>query len=349
MITGLLTIRLKKIIIIFGAGFRYKPFRHKENKMKKLIALFIAVLMLTLSSSFVFPSGAEGGNDLNLSLTNAAGLQNEEITVELNITENSGFYCLWFLLYYDSDTFILRDTKYNKDLAEYGEFWKTKDNQTVDQFSGPISDRAFEYLKDYNISANDKNFKIIFFDSNSIEEDVTYTGNVATFTFQIMGIADDGDYTIGIIPSFEDIINVSDDQLNVTWSNATVRVGSEKEPVETQKIISQEDTVDASEITEDPYEYPGNITDTDPVSDSETDGKESGADSNVGSDVETDGTDTEKEPDVEVETKPSSDNEVEVFGKSFPIIYIIIGSLAVLVIAAAILTAVFIKSKKKKQ
>ena len=72
--------------------------------------------MVILNAALALPSFAADTDTLNLSMTNAAGYQNEEITIELNINENPGFSYLVFLLYYDSDTFILRDTELTEEL-----------------------------------------------------------------------------------------------------------------------------------------------------------------------------------------------------------------------------------------
>ena len=315
--------------------------------MKRILSVIIASLMVILNAALALPSFAADTDTLNLSMTNAAGYQNEEITIELNINENPGFSYLVFLLYYDSDTFILRDTELTEEYSEYLELWDSKDNISSDELSGPIATRILSQLKDYNISASDKSYKLVILEPYKFN-DITNTGTILKFKFQIMGIAKDGEYTIGILPSNEDIINAKDEDVNVSWSNANVRVGSEKAPEETQKTITYEDTVDASEITEDPGDTTSVVTDKDtstetdkePVSSDDTESGEGAKDTE---------SDSEKESDVEVNSNPSNDKEVEVLGNKVPVLYIIIGALVILVIAAVILTAVFMKSKKNKQ
>ena len=304
--------------------------------------------MVILTTSLAFPSFAADPDTLDVSLTNAAGLQNEEITIELNINENPGFSYFVCLLYYDSDTFILRDTELNDEFSKYLELWDSKDNVSDDELTGPIASRLLSQLKDYNISSSDKNFKLIILEPYGFD-DIYNKGTIIKFTFQIMGIAEDGEYTIGILPSNEDIINAKDEDLDVIWTNASVRVGSEKVPEETQKVISYEDTVDASDITEDHgKDDPSTVTENDTSTDTDKEPGTSNDDTANGGSESTE-SNTEKETDVEVETNPSSNEEVEMFGNKVPVLYIIIGALVLLIAAAAILTAVFLKSKKKKQ
>lgn len=316
--------------------------------MKKTLSLIIASLMVILAAALAFPSFAADSDTLDISLTNAAGLQNEEITIEVNINENPGFSYIVFLLYYDADTFILRNTELNEDFAEYLDIWDSKDNASADELTGPLAERIRVKLKDYNISSSDKNFKLVILEPYGFD-DITITGNILKFTFQIMGIAEDGEYTIGILPSDEDIINSEDEDINVTWTNANVRVGSEKVPEETQKAITYEDTVDASEITEDQGNDPSVVTDKDTSAGTEKEPVSSSDDTTRNIDSQSSEADTEKVTDIEIETNPSSEDKVEVLGTKIPVLYIIIGALILLIASAAILTAVFMKSKKKKQ
>ena len=222
--------------------------------MKKILSVFLSMLMIASVFAAAIPVGAEktyAGN-VDFSMTNAAGYRNDEITIELKLNSNPGICCFWFLLYYEEDAFILRDVEVNKELTDVGEFFDTPDNVTADRLSGPIAEEVLGYFKDYNISTKDKNFKILFYDYDSIQENMTFTGTVATLTFQIMGIASTGDHTIGIMPGFDNFFNIDFEDISVSWTNATVNVGSETVPPETQEKLTESDTVAPSEITEEP-------------------------------------------------------------------------------------------------
>ncbi|MBQ7499736.1 MAG: hypothetical protein IJT91_02465, partial [Clostridia bacterium] len=67
--------------------------------MKKILSIFLTLLMLSMTVLASIPVGAreyKGGN-LDFSMTNAAGNPNDEITIQLNLNENPGFYAFWFM------------------------------------------------------------------------------------------------------------------------------------------------------------------------------------------------------------------------------------------------------------
>ncbi len=277
--------------------------------------------------------------NLDFSLTNAAGKQNDEITVELKLNENPGLYAFYIILYYESDVFILRDIKYSEELTEFGEFEPTKANLSADELKGPIAKNALETFKDYNIDTSDKNFKVLMFTSNGLDDNTEFTGTVAAITFQIMGIAEDGEYTIGMMPAEGNFINGAMEDLSVTWTNATVRVGDEKVPEETQKTISFEDTEKPEDITTETEKDPD-----DTIKPVDSDTKEVETDDN-GETVEP-VIDTEKS-DVEGDDNKKEQTTMEVFGQKIPIIYIIIVILLILVAIAAVLFVILSKTKKR--
>ncbi len=304
----------------------------------------IAAVMLF---ALVTPSfAAKYVGNLDFSLTNAAGKQNDEITVELKLNENPGLYAFYIILYYESDVFILRNIEYNEELTEFGEFEPTKANLSADELKGPIALNALETFKDYNIDTSDKNFKVLMFTSNGLDDNTMFTGTVATITFQIMGIAEDGEYTIGMMPAEGNFINGAMEDLSVTWTNATVRVGDEKIPEETQKTITFEDTEKPDDITTDTEPSPD-----DPIKpvDSETNAVVTDEGGNTVEPVDTGKDEPGKEEDVKGDDEKKEQTTMEVFGQKIPVIYIIIVILLILVAVAAILFVILSKSKKKKQ
>ena len=311
--------------------------------MKKLLSIAMAAVMLFALASPAFATKYVG--NLDFSLTNAAGKQNDEITVELKLNENPGLYAFYIILYYESDVFILRNIEYSKELTEFGEFEPTKANLSADELKGPIATRALETFVDYNIDTSDKNFKVLMFTSNGLDDNTEFTGTVATITFQIMGIAEDGEYTIGMMPAEGNFINGAMEDLSVTWTNATVRVGDEKVPEETQKTISFEDTEKPDDITTDTEPSPD-----DPIKpvDSET-GVETDDGGNTVEPVDTGKDEPGKEEDVKGDDEKKEQTTMEVFGQKIPVIYIIIVILLILAAVAAILFIILSKSKKKKQ
>ncbi len=198
--------------------------------MKKFLSALCAACLLVCSLTFTAPSAKAAGDSLDIVLTNASGVVNDEITVEMNITQNPGMYAFWFFLYYDSDAFILKDVKVNEALKSEGDLYDTENAATSDSVKGLIAKRVINYFGSYGVDSAGKNLKILFFEGKSIYENTDYVGNVATFTFQIMGIADDGEYEIGLIPDPSSIINNDSDVLPVTWKNSIVAVGNTTPP-----------------------------------------------------------------------------------------------------------------------
>ena len=220
--------------------------------MKKVISLVLTALFIAAAFISAVPAGAEEytGN-LDFSLTNAAGVQSDEITLELNIDKNSGFWAFIIYIYYDSDIFILRDVTYNDQLLEVGDFMRSKNNVTADNMTGAAWDSALKRFQQFNIGTSDKEFKLIYFDMGD-NGDSDFTGTVATLKFQIMGIAPDGDYEIGIMPSPGNAINDNSEDLLVSWKNARVHVGDNNVPKETEPVVNVTDTVAPEEMTEEP-------------------------------------------------------------------------------------------------
>lgn len=228
--------------------------------MKRIISLVFALVFLFTASVFVLPSSNAAGEKLNFVLTNAAGNANDEITVELQITENPGFYAFWFFLYYDSDTFILRDYTVNGELTAVGELVKSQDAMTADSIAGPIAKRVITYFPSYGVDASDKNLKILYFEEKAFDRNVTFTGTAITFTFQIMGIANDGEYSIGLVPDHESIINCDGEDVPFTWQNAVIAVGDTTVP-DTEETRNPDDTVTPIPDDTDNNVTPGTETD----------------------------------------------------------------------------------------
>ncbi|MBQ7500486.1 MAG: hypothetical protein IJT91_06295 [Clostridia bacterium] len=307
--------------------------------MKKLISLAITAVMLFALAVPAFAVNYVG--NLDFSLTNAAGKQNDEITVELKLNENPGLYGFFIILYYDSDVFILRDIEFDEELLEFGGFEPTKANLSADELTGPINTRALESFAEYNIDTSNLNFKVLMYTANGLDEDTDFTGTVAKITFQIMGIAEDGDYTIGMMPAEGNFINAKMEDLSVTWTNATVRVGDEKAPVETQKPITFEDTQEPEDITTESEPNPD-----DPIKPVDTDTETAPVTDESGETVKP--IDTEKD-DVQGEDEKKEQTTIEVMGQNIPVIYIIIAVILILAAVAAILFVILSKTKKKKQ
>lgn len=310
-----------------------------ECKMKKIIS---AALCLIMIAAMALPSfAANYAGNLDFSLTNAAGKQNEEITVELKLNENPGMYGFFIVIYYDSDTFIMRDIEFDGELTEFGEFEPTKMNLSMDELKGPILKNLPDAMRDYGIEPEDKNFKALMFNAYGLDEDTDFTGTVAKITFQIMGIAEDGDYTIGIMPCEGNFINAASEDLSVTWTNATVHVGDSTVPEVTQESRSLEDT-EKTPVTTAESENPD-----DPIKpvDSETENASPVTDEKGETVEPAETTDT----DVSGEDTKKEQTTMNVFGQKIPVVYFIIVILLILVAIAAILFVILSKSKKKKQ
>lgn len=214
--------------------------------MKRIISIVCALVFLITASVVAVPAASSAGETLDFVLTNAAGVANDEITVEFQITQNPGFWGFWFFLYYDADTFILKDYTLNSDLKAEGDLVQSKNAITAEELSGPIAKRVINYFPNYGVDASDKYLKILYFEKGTYDSDVTFTGTAITFTFQIMGIADDGEYEIGLIPDPYSVINYNGEDVPFTWQNALIAVGDttapEVPPEDDAPVKTPEDT-----------------------------------------------------------------------------------------------------------
>ncbi len=348
--------------------------------MKKALSLIIAVLIVAATFIAAIPVGAESySGNLDFSLTNAAGYQNDEITIDLNIDKNTGFFAFIIYLYYDSDVFILRDVTYNDKLVEQGEFMKTNNNVSYDKMGGTAWEVTKDRFKQYNVGTSNKDFKLLYYEVSDLG-DSDFTGTVATLTFQIMGIAEDGDYEIGIMPSPGNCISYdSNDDLLVSWVNAKVRVGDEKVPKETEEPVNMTDTVAPDKITEEPETKSREQIESEAFDDTDTspaietvkgeDGNiyvindagetelyepdkeapestdkatdDAAEDSSTDTDV-----DAETETDVAGEAKADEKNTINLFGLKIPLVYFIAAILLILIAVAAVLFFIISKTKK---
>lgn len=208
--------------------------------MKRIISMILAIVFIVSVTVATVPTVSAKEN-LNLSLTNASCKPGDTFTIDLKINTNPGIWALWFMMYYDSETFILRDAKLGADFADTLEMEESDNNAVPERMSGPIADRILAQFDQYGVSKEDNLCKIIMIEGKDIV-DVEGTGVVATFTFEVNGdgIAKEGEHTIGLIPDKESIINSqgSGEYVPFTWSNATVSVGSNATtPKETQAPI----------------------------------------------------------------------------------------------------------------
>lgn len=225
--------------------------------MKRIISLITAVVLLLTVIAGSIPASSAANDELEFILTNAAGNNNEEITIELQIKNNPGIYAFYMMLYYDTDVLILRDCKVDPSLNESGEFSDTKNNQLADDLKDTAPGYMLDLFPAYGVKTEDKSMKLLYFENESIEENWTFNGTALTLTFQIMGIAPAGDYTVGLIPDPDCIFAIEGNDIKdvpFNFTNSIVRVGSTDAPTETAPVVDYKDTekVETTEVTTQP-------------------------------------------------------------------------------------------------
>ncbi len=365
----------------YNIGIKIKgsadPHLRRHIKMKKIISLLLAVLMLSSFAVASVPAGAEDYfGDIEFSMSNASGMQNDEITIDLNIDDSTGFYAFVLFVYYDSNNFILRDVTYNDDLLKYGDFEVTPDNVPADRMTGAAWKATKDVFADYNIGMTDKEFKTLFFIGKDYTKNIDFKGTMAQLTFQIQGVANDGEYEIGIMPAAGgNVININDkdSDLRASWSNAIVRVGTNDVSKDTAPVRRADETLDPSETTKEAetmsredMESMALEDDTEPVEtfigedgnayvtneDGETElyvepeTEETKGDDETAEAGSEDIAPVETEEDVEGDDKRDEPNTVKLFGKDVPIIYLIAAALLVLIAAAAVIFIILKKTNK---
>lgn len=377
---SLLTITAKNIIIkaIKGSSILING----DIKMKKIVSLFITVIMLATVLAAALPvEAADYTGSIELSMSNAAGLQNDEITVDLNIDKNTGFFAFIIYIYYDSDSFILKDVTYNDQINDTCDIEEIKEGP-AERMKGAAWDVIIDQdiFAKHNIGINNKEFKCIYLEWSNLESNCEFTGTVAQLKFQIMGIAEDGDYEIGIMPSPGNAIDKDMGDLEISWKNARVHVGDDKVPKDTTPVKTIEDTVSPEEMTEeaetksreqmeseayddttDKTETPETIKGDDgniyivnengetELYEPDKEAVDSDTKDAVSADTDKAPADTESEPaetDVAGDATPDEKNTVNLFGMKIPLIYFIAAVLLILIAIAAVLFIIISKTKK---
>ena len=356
--------------------------------MKKVLSFLLSAVIILMTFITAIPVGAEEyAGELEYSLTNAAGEPNDEITLELNIDKNTGFCASIFYIYFSNEVFILKDITFNKELEKKGEFYNSDNDyppQQANRMGGAAWNAVLSRFAQFNIGLSDKDFKMIFYDATDYA-DTDFTGTVATLTFQIMGIAEEGDYVIGIMPSpGNTITNESEDgDILVSWKNATVHVGSGDVPKDDNNVIVMTDTVAPEEMTEEPEtksreelesealngdtEAPETFKGDDgviyvvnengetevyapdseaPEKDDKNDEGGETASAEDGTEKSPDTAEAESETDVAGDATPEEKNTVNIFGLKIPLLYFILAILLLLIAIAAVLFIIISKTKK---
>lgn len=332
--------------------------------MKRIISLIMAVTLLMALVVSNVPS-ASAKEQLEFTLTNAAGNNNEEITVELQINNNPGLYAFYFMLYYDTDALILRDYKLCDELAALGSLASTADNVLSDEYEGPVAQRVVEAFPSYGVDSADKSSKLLIYEIDDVTNNFTFNGTAITFTFQIMGIAEAGDYEVGLIPDIGSIINIDAEDVPFTWTNSIVRIGSTDVPAEkapekvhdeTQKVettetttnndiivISPEDTTTEQNIPVDTFVGDdGNMYYENDEGETVIYNEEDFISSD--SVPEADAT----ESDIAIDSEKATEEEEKAQSNSM-VLYIIIAAILILVAVAGVLVVFIVKTKKSEK
>lgn len=321
--------------------------------MKRFFSLILACVFVLTATVFAATSVSAADDKLVMTMTNASGTPDGEITVDLELKNNPGFYCIAFLLYYDSDTFILRECKLGDSFTSVSELWDTYDNQTPDQLSGDVAEGFLSSLERYGVNGDDQFMKMVFVESKSLDN-VDTTGTMLSLTFQVQGIAQEGDHTIGIMPDLTggNMINIDGEDLFLEWTDAKISVGSNNRvPAETEAKKEFSETIewtdddnvassvidDGSDSTDD-YGYGSSVSGTVPE----------GADTYVADDgniyyEDEEGNTVLYDPSIADETE----NNVDANWFSEHLILVIVIATLIILIAAAVILYAVLASKKK--
>ncbi len=190
--------------------------------MKKITSLLMAALIVIFSAVSAIPVFA-AQPEISVSLTSAEGYPGDTVSIDLNVDRNDGIYSLWYLMYYDKDALSLEGVSFNEELTEAGDFYATAQNVPAEGLTGPVAQAALAALDSQGVDVSAMAYKVIQFEAKSINEDVTFTGRAATFTFKILDGAQ-GSYEVSLIPVEGNIINCNFDDLAVSTDQGTVTV-----------------------------------------------------------------------------------------------------------------------------
>ena len=201
--------------------------------MKKALSVMLAFIFLLVALSSALPAYAASGDEyrISFSLTDAEAVPGEEAVVNIDITENTGFYAFYVVLCYDSDAMTLESFEGCPELLAFGDFEPTQNDKTVDTILGPLKADIIAAVKDSGIAQEKLKFKILFFESTSVTEDTLYTGNAGTARFRIKDDAYNGAYTISALPIEGNVIDCESNALSSSPAYAAVNVsGGEEDP-----------------------------------------------------------------------------------------------------------------------
>lgn len=335
--------------------------------MKRIISLITAITLLLALVVCNVPTSFAAKDKLHFSLTNAAGNNNEEITVELQISNNPGLYAFYFMLYYDTDALILREYKLCAELEALGSLATTEDNVRADEYKGPVAERVIEEaFPEYEVDPTDKSMKLLIYEIDDVTNNFTFNGTAITLTFQIMGTAEAGDYRVGLIPDIGSIINIDAEDVEFTWNDSIVRVGStdvpaekapEKASDETQKVETTETTNNDIVVISPDETTPEDTTPTVPVEtfvgeDGTTYYENEAGETVVYNEedfaVNSDSVPEEDTSDISVDSEKTAEEE-EKEQKNNMTLYIIIAAILILIAVAGVLASFIFKTKKAEK
>ena len=164
--------------------------------LQRVVSFIIAVIVTASFALFTAPSLASGS--LSLSVSDAECVPGGSVTLSLDINENTGVYAFWIMIYYDPDVLTLTDVIFGEGISMRGSFF-TSEVLSEQQLFGPAAISALEKLKAEGVDTSKLGYKIIMFEGNDTDLDVTGYGNIALLSFGAAPYAAEGTYTVGIV------------------------------------------------------------------------------------------------------------------------------------------------------
>ncbi|MBR6916888.1 MAG: hypothetical protein IKN38_01770 [Clostridia bacterium] len=187
----------------------------------KIVSIALAAAMTALFAAL--PAGVFASGVLSLSVSDAMCAPGDSAVLSLDMTENTGLYSFWSMIYFDPGVLTLTDVAFGEGISMRGTFF-TSPVLTEEELFGPAASSALEKLDAAGVDTSGLAFRIIMFEANDPDFDLSGYGNLALLSFGVSSDAEDGVYTVGIIDSDENAIDCESRVLDVSLRCGSVKV-----------------------------------------------------------------------------------------------------------------------------